>query len=351
MPQIKIHPDFKLKDQSFKDTVLFLTFVKEHYPTDYLILKNLFDKEDSLQVSTSGSTGKPKTISISKQAMLHSAEATGEFFDLPAKTSALHCLSSDYIAGKMMWVRAIHLGWHLEVVSPDSNPLLQTKADFHFAAMVPLQVQNSLVDLHRIKKLIIGGATISYSLEQELKNISTICYQTYGMTETITHIAVRQLSGIKIKQCYKSLSNISLGLDQRDCLTIKAPLLTDEVVVTNDLVNLISSTEFDWLGRYDNVINSGGIKLFPEQIEKELAHFITKPFFIGGLPDDRLGQKLVLLIESNHPVSNIEKQLSKVDLSKYEIPKEIYYLPAFVFTRNSKINRNDTILQIHQKYL
>ena len=347
MPQINIHPDFKLQGHSYKDKTSLLAFVKEQLPSEQVFLTDLFKDSDTIKVSTSGSTGKPKIIKLSKQAMLHSAEATGKFFDLPTRTTALHCLSSDYIAGKMMWVRAIHLGWHLEVVNPDSNPLRQTKAKFDFAAMVPLQVQNSLADLHRIQKLIIGGAAIDYSLEQELRNIETTCYQTYGMTETITHIAVKKLAASQKQYC-KSLPNVSLSVDKRNCLQINAPLLTDNVVPTNDIVNLVSPTEFEWLGRYDNVINSGGIKLFPEQIEIKLVAHIKFPFMVGALPDEKLGEKLVLLIESDKKLSNIENKLLSADLSKYEMPKEVYYLPAFVLTKNNKINRNDTIKLFNQ---
>ena len=342
MSILKIHPNFKLQNHSFRDTVAFLSFIKELFPADYLFLKDLLSDSADIKVSTSGSTGTPKIISISKQAMLRSAEATGVFFDLPAKTTALHCLSSDYIASKMMWVRAIHFGWHIVVVDPNSKPLLQTTANFDFAAMVPLQVQNSVTDLHRIQKLIIGGAAISYSLEQELKNIETTCYQTYGMTETITHIAVKKLADNQ-KQYYKSLPNVSLSIDKRNCLEINVPLLTDDVVVTNDIVNLISPTEFEWLGRYDNVINSGGIKLFPEQIEVKVVTHIKFPFMVGALPDKQLGEKEVLLIESEKKLSNIENKLLSASLSKYEMPKEVYYLPAFVLTKNNKINRKETL--------
>ncbi len=342
MPQVNIHPDFKLQQHSFTAIADLLQYVKTNLNENYDFLKELFSTKTTISVSTSGSTGKPKIIALSKQAMLYSAEATGDFFTLPPKTRALHCLSSDYIAGKMMWVRAIHLGWHLEVVNPDSNPLVQTKANFNFAAMVPLQVQNSLVDLHRIQKLIIGGAAISYSLEQELRNIETTCYQTYGMTETITHIAVKKLA-TNTKEHYKCLSNVSISIDKRDCLQINVPLLIDEVIHTNDLVNLVAPNEFEWLGRFDNVINSGGIKLFPEQIEAKLSATISLPFMIGAVPDENLGEKLVLLIESEKVLDLIDTNLAKSDLSKYEYPKEIYFLPVFIRTKNEKINRKATL--------
>jgi len=344
--QIKIHPDFRLQGHSFKDRVNLLEFVNKQLPLDYEFLSDLFAESNILKVSTSGSTGKPKEIRLSKQAMLHSAEATGQFFDLPPKTTALHCLSSDYIAGKMMWVRAIHLGWQLEVVHPDSNPLAQTKANFDFAAMVPLQVHNSLSDLHRIQKLIIGGGAVSNSLEQKLKTITTRFFHTYGMTETITHIAVKKLV-TNDKQYYTCLPNVSISTDNRDCLQINAPLLTNELIQTNDIVKLVSPTVFEWVGRFDNVINSGGVKLFPEQIEAKISTSIYVPFMVGALPDEKFGEKLILMIESKDALDSIDTNLAKADLSKYEYPKEIFFLPAFVRTKNGKLNRK-AILRLLQ---
>ncbi len=346
MQTIRIHPDFRLQEQSFKDVTDFLFYVKSSLPDSYLFLINLLDKAETLQVLTSGSTGTPKTISISKKAMLKSAEATGTFFELPSNSKVLHCLSSDYIAGKMMWVRALHLGWHIEVIPSDSNPMLQAKSSYDFAAMVPLQAQNSLKELYRIKKLIIGGAPISYSLEQALVKIQTEVYQTYGMTETITHIAVKKLSNHKTY--YKSLPNVALSVDNRNCLLIEAPNVSKDLVITNDIVQLISKDEFEWLGRYDNVINSGGVKLFPEQIEKKLAAYINEPFIIASLSDDNLGNKLIILVESTQEPQTIKTQIARAALSKYEKPKAIYYLTNFVRTSNGKINRNDTLKIFHK---
>lgn len=346
MPQLQIHPDFKLQNQSFSEVNSLLTFVKEKLPDHYLFLKSLFSESKSILVNTSGSTGKSKSIQIEKRAMLASAEATGQFFKLANKTKALHCLSSDYIAGKMMWVRGLHLGWHLDLVAPDATPLLSTTMNFDFAAMVPLQVQNSLHDLHRIKKLIIGGAPISYTLELALLNKPCLCYQTYGMTETVTHIAVKELNNTK-ENYYKCLPKIKISVDGRSCLMIEAPYISKYLIKTNDMVRLISDTEFEWLGRFDNVVNSGGVKLFPEQIETKLAPIISKPFIVGALPDEKLGQKLVLLVESKQKISNLENILLETDLLKYEIPKETYYLHSFVRTKNNKIKRNDTFSLIH----
>ncbi len=344
MAIIPIHPDFQIQEQHFTNVSEFLNYIQLYHPDDFIFLQQFLDsRTETITVKTSGSTGTPKTISLSKTAMLASAEATGTFFDLPAGTRALLCLSSDYIAGKMMWVRALHLGWHSIVVPVDSHPMQHTSDTFDFAAMVPLQVQQSLPELHRIKTLIIGGAPISYALKQELLQVSTHCYQTYGMTETITHIAVKEISNNPSKQYYKTLPNIQLSVDDRGCLLIDAPLLNPDPIVTNDIVKLISPNTFEWLGRYDNVINSGGVKLFPEQIEALLSPVFDKPFFIAALPDVKLGQKVVLVIESKQQIPDLNLQLLEVPLTRYENPKEIRYLPSFVYTKNNKINRKETL--------
>lgn len=345
MSEIKLHPNFKLQGISFQDKAHFLREIQMNFSENYSFLKRLLDHSKTLQVQTSGSTGKPKKIVISKKAMINSAIATGIFFGLPANTKALHCLSSNYIAGKMMWVRALYLGWHLEVVPPQSNPLKNSISVFDFAAMVPLQAQKSLSELYRIDKLIIGGGSISYTLEKELLKLKTTVFQTYGMTETITHIAVKKLSN-EVTSLYECLPNVKLSLDTRGCLLIDVPSIADGIIRTNDLVTLKSATQFEWLGRIDNVINSGGIKLFPEQIEKKLAPYIHNPFIITSVPDDLLGEKVILLIESSTKNINLQDSFFFKTLNKFEVPKDIFFLKAFKYTRNSKINRNATFLLI-----
>ena len=342
MSFIQIHPDFRLQNQSFKDIASFLGYIENEIPESYSFLKSLFDKSDRIFVQTSGSTGKPKQIELQKRKMLNSAHATASFFDLPSKTKALHCLSSDYVAGKMMWVRALSLGWHLDVVASISKPIKNTKSHYDFGAMVPLQSQNSLQELHRIKKLIVGGAPISYALEQALQKIPISVYQTYGMTETITHIAVKKLTN-DLNNYYKCLPEVKLSKDDRNCLLIDAPAIADGIVITNDIVKFISNTEFEWVGRYDNIINSGGVKLFPEQIELKLAPHISKPFFIAGISDEKLGSKVCLFIESEAPLENFEHLLSASSLSKYEIPKEIFYIETFIRSNNNKVKRKETL--------
>jgi O-succinylbenzoic acid--CoA ligase len=341
---IKIHPKFKLNQKSFTDATDLLAFLQNEFLIDYEFIEELFNKKEFISVQTSGSTGNPKSIQIQKNALLKSAEATGTYFDLKSGTKALDCLSSQFIAGNMMWVRALHLGWNLALIPPVSNPMEKIEGNFDFVAMVPLQAQNSFNELHRIKKLIIGGASLSYEWEQKLANITTEVYQTYGMTETITHIAVKK-NGEKVFHC---LPNVSIEKDQRNCLVISLPYLNNKKIITNDLVNLKSNNSFEWLGRYDNVINSGGIKLIPELIEQKLQPFFNSEFFLAGVYDEKLGEKLILLLETAVPMEELKEIFLKANLSKFEIPKDIFVKNPFSRTENGKINRINTISILHK---
>ena len=308
-------------------------------------LLHWFDDSGYVEVQTSGSTGTPKMIKLSKDHMINSALATGAYFNQGTDTRALLCLSANYIAGKMMLVRAMVLGWHLVLRNPKANPLNNIKQQINFAAMVPLQVEASLENLDKIDHLIIGGAPVSAALQQELGKVKTRCYATYGMTETITHIAVKQLNHCDEKaQYFEVLPNIEIRQDNRGCLIINAPKVSNELVVTNDLVSIHDNNSFEWLGRYDNVINSGGVKLFPEQIERKLNALIKERFFVYGLPDDTLGQKLVLVIETNAKNIDIDKKtFMAAGLTRYEIPKQLIVIENFKETPTGKIQRNLTL--------
>lgn len=293
-------------------------------------------------VDTSGSTGTPKAITLEKKHMLNSAIATGEFFNLKEGNTALLCLPAHYIAGKMMLVRAMVLGLQLDYVEPSATPLNEKEQAYDFCAMIPLQVHASLSKLNQLKKLIIGGAAVSLALKNELKKIATLIFETYGMTETITHIALKQLHSEN--QFFRTLPNVRLSVDARNCLEIHAPKVTSQKITTNDVVRLISESEFEWLGRYDTIINSGGIKINPEQIEAKLSTYIKAEFFVTSVPDLFLENKLILVVEATEPLPNLETKLKHTTvLSKYEIPKEIYFLPKFMRTETGKINRPLTV--------
>jgi O-succinylbenzoic acid--CoA ligase len=341
----KVHPFFKLNGYHLDKEDLCrvaYSFIKEGEEFESVVgefVLDWFDSKSYLEMTTSGTTGAPKTIRIQKQAMVNSAIATGNFLDLQPGNKTLHCLPVKYIAGKMMLVRGFVLGLDIDFVEPSSHPMRNKADNYDFVAMVPLQVQNSLSELKNVKKLIVGGAKMSSSLEKDLSKLKTNVYETYGMTETITHIAVKKL-GEKI---FSVLPNVSIGQDKRNCLIIDAPMVVAEQVVTNDLVELISETQFVLLGRIDHVVNSGGIKLIPEQIEEKLSSFITARFFVAGIPDLLLGEKLVLIIEGEQ--QGLDRSIFE-SLEKYEKPKEIIYVPKFLETHNGKVKRNEILSSI-----
>ena len=352
-----LHKNFKLNGTSFLSEDELISFSKTISNSVATFLTDWFNTNDYVIVQTSGSTGKPKPIALRKEFMKNSAIATGTFFNLKENTTALLCLSTDYIAGKMMLVRALTLGWVLDVVNTDSNPLKYIKKKYDFSAMVPLQLRNSLNELYKVDKLIVGGGVVSSDLIAAIQNIPTKIYATYGMTETITHIAVKKLNNFTSlrgettkKSVYKILPNVIISKDKRDCLVIEAPRVSSEKIITNDVVTIISNNEFEWLGRYDNVINSGGVKLHPEKIEEKLSKIIAERFFVIGVPDSVLGEKLVLIIEKIISNEVEELLLSKIKkdstLSKFEVPKKIYSVNKFIETETKKIQRKKTLQKL-----
>jgi len=361
---IEIHHQFKLNGISFDKEDLRevgYSLVKEgdaheHAMGDFLL--DWCNDATTVLVKTSGSTGQPKQLSLQKQHMINSAIATGAFFNLQAGDSALNCLPVDFIAGKMMLVRAMVLGLELDYVEPNSSPLDFVSKTYDFCAMVPLQVYNSLTKLNQIKTLIVGGAPISHKLKKQVQGKKTRIYETYGMTETITHIAVKNINSGgssshpepvegAVETSFKTLPGVTVSKDNRDCLIIDAPHISDNPFVTNDIVELVSDTEFEWLGRFDNVINSGGIKLIPEQIEAKLAAAIENRFFVTGLPDEKLGERLVMVVEGSIDENKLSQKLKSTPaLEKFEVPKEIYQVSALVVTKNEKILRKETMQRI-----
>jgi len=349
-----VHKDFQLNGNSFSSQEELLVFSKTISKETFSFLADWLSNENNIQVKTSGSTGTPKDIFLKKEYMKNSALATADFFELYGKTKALCCLPIDFIAGKMMLVRAMTLGWHMDVIEASSNPLEDTEKKYDFSAMVPLQLINSFDKIHLVDKLIVGGGVVSPQLENSIQGLPTKVYATYGMTETITHIAIkplnvtsslpsRQTGGVE-RSHYKLLPSISISIDDRSCLVINAPKVSDEKVITNDVVEILSETEFIWKGRYDNVINSGGVKLHPEEIERKLSPYINSRFFVAGIPDEKLGEKLVLLIEGeeNSVISNKVRNLKNI-LAKFETPKEICFITEFIETSTKKIQRQKTL--------
>ncbi len=355
MPQLNnLHPDFRLNGQAFgsedlKEVAYSLIKEGESFELEIgdFLLDWLSDSPD-VAVQTSGTTGTPDVRRLLKHHMIQSALATGRYFNLAPRSSALLCLPARYIAGKMMLVRAMVLGLALDYVAPSSAPLAHVGRPYDFCAMVPLQFLNSLDKMDHIGKLIIGGAALGEQGVAAAQVLNTQVYETFGMTETISHIALRRIN--PPEALFQTLPGIRLEVDERGCLVVYAPEIAPAPIHSNDLVKLYSETSFEWLGRFDNIVNSGGIKLVPEQIEQKLRKLLAMRFFVGGIPDADLGQRLVLVVEADVPPEGLlEKVSSLKSLSPYEIPKAVRHIPKFVNTENGKLNRAATLIQIIQK--
>jgi o-succinylbenzoate---CoA ligase len=330
---------------------LSLVGLNEYEKHLYHFIKEWISPINSIMLKTSGTTGESKEITVLKSKAIASAQMTCEYFGLNKNTDALLCLSTEYIGGKMMIVRAFVSGMNLITVEPDSNPLFGLNTQIDFASMVPLQVNNCLENENTkskfisIPEIIIGGAALSSQLEKELAKCSNNVYSTFAMTETLSHIALRKLSGINRDDYYKLLPGISILIDKRNCLVINTPALDDKPIITNDMVEIINPTSFRWLGRYDNVINSGGIKIHPEMVERKLSSLINQNrFFITSLPDEKLGEKVTMVIEcgNNFEIKEIITHTGKI-LSKYEMPKDFYHTDKFLETATGKVKKTETM--------
>lgn len=302
---------------------------------------------DFISSKTSGSTSEPKLIKLKKEYMKASAFASIAALGLEEGMTAWLCLPADFIAGKMMLVRAMTGKLKLIYSKPLLKPHMVGVVDF--SALVPLQVSElmqtdkGLSLLRSIKKLIIGGGPLQFSIEEKLKNFNTQIWHTYGMTETITHIALRRLSGKKAGRWYQAMKGVQLASTTEGCLIIDAPHIGVQELATNDLVSFNQSGGFRILGRIDNIINSGGLKIIPEDLEEQMKPSFAFDHFFGSLPDERLGQRLVLFIEDKDEVLlpqviQIWQLLEKGLKSRY-LPKEIIYLSQFIRTENGKLNR------------
>jgi O-succinylbenzoic acid--CoA ligase len=337
-----VHPSYKLngfhldKDDLCRVAYSFIKEGEDYERSVGHFLLDWFDHSPVIEMQTSGTTGTPKIITVEKQSMVNSALATGDFFDLHPGNKVLHCLPTKYVAGKMMFVRGFILGLDMDFVAPSSHPMQNNECKYDFTAMVPLQVQNSLKELANVRKMIIGGVKLGKTLESALRKMHVQAYETYGMTETITHIAAKKIG----EKAFTVLPGVTISYDDKQCLVIHAPHISGEVIVTNDLVELVNENQFVFLGRVDNVINSGGIKLIPEIIEEKLSHKIGSRFFVVGKPDDALGEKLVLVVEG-------ERRDFATDffdfLDRFEKPKEILFIDKFIETGSGKIMRKETL--------
>lgn len=323
---------------------------------------------ETLLVHTSGSTGKPKPMWVEKQRMLNSAHITCDFLGLRPGDSALLCMSLDYIAGKMMVVRSIERKLRLFSVKPSGHPLSDeslakmVEMDFDFVAMVPMQVYNTLQvpqereRLSRIKHLIIGGGAIDDALAEELRSLPGAVWSTYGMTETLSHIALRRLNGEEASEWYQPFDSVGVSLNSDGCLVIDAPLVCSEPLVTNDIAEIkqqetsshssdassslkTSSPHvlFRIKGRKDNVICSGGIKIQIEEVENLLRQHLDAPFLLAKKKDEKFGEIAVLVTESGD-LEGVEAICRQV-LPKYWVPRHYLHFDQLPMTETGKPKR------------
>lgn len=308
------------------------------------------DDSPTLLVHTSGSTGSPKPMYVEKRRMQASAITTCRFLGLKVGDSALLCMPLDYIAGKMMVVRALTCGLRLINVPPSSHPLAH--ASLHdqpvdFAAMVPMQVWNSLQvpdERHRLMQihhLIIGGGAVDEALARELRSFPHHVWSTYGMTETLSHIALRRLNGPDASEWYTPFQGVTLSLTDEGCLVIQAPEVCQETLVTNDIAQL-DGCRFRILGRCDNVVCSGGVKIQIEEVERLLHPHLDHPFLITKTPDTQLGEQVVLLTESND--ADAVLAVCRQHLPKYWIPRRVFSVRSLPLTGTGKPARHDAEL-------
>ncbi|HPJ95663.1 MAG TPA: AMP-binding protein [Syntrophales bacterium] len=304
----------------------------------WCFLSAWFNDEGVISVQSSGSTGPPKTLFIPKRFCRNSAKMTLDFLRIRPGDRALLCLSPQYIAGKMMIVRALIGGLNLTVIAPQVSAILKHNEVCDFSAMVPTQIQNLLQTpegrqkIRTIGTLLIGGSPFSREIEEQLQEFNNRIYAPYGMTETVSHIALRRLNGPVRSRCYQTLAGVSIRTDGNDCLVIDAPALCDTTIHTRDLVGLGGPDQLEAIGRLDHVINSGGIKYFPEAIEEKLSPIVTDRFIISSLPDSGLGEKVILIIEANNPQQYRDEQFEtrlKARLTPYEVPKMVLFLKKF----------------------
>ena len=296
-----------------------------------------------VHVQTSGSTGAPKPMLVEKQRMLNSARITCDFLGLREGDTALLCMSLDYIAGKMMVVRSKERGLKLTTVEPSGHPLSTPHSPLSFAAMVPMQVYNSLQvpeekeRLMQIRHLIIGGGAIDDALAAALTTFPNHVWSTYGMTETLSHIALRRLNGPDASEWYTPFPSVKVSLNEDRCLVIDAPLVCPSRLVTNDIAELSSGTDpevkFRILGRKDNVICSGGIKIQIETVERQLRPHLQAPFLITKRPDAKFGEAVVLLTEGTVPEA---QEVCERILPKYHQPRVYLHVDQIPLTATGK---------------
>lgn len=303
-------------------------------------------------VQTSGSTGIPQKIHTHREDMALSARLTASFLGLKTGMKALHCLPIDFIAGKMMAVRAMVCDLDLIVVNDTANPFNELRIQPDFAALSPFQLSRSLKNekeseiLRKTGIVIIGGGPVSVPDLKAVRNWSNSVYHSFGMTESLSHIAMKLLSQGADEDFRLISGQFGISSDNQGRLQIKSPFRHAREIQSSDIVEITGPETFRWLGRADNVINSGGIKVNPEALEGRLTGLINSPFFVSALPDNELGQRIILVIEGRAPAEAekilLMNKIQGILDSKYLVPKGIYYLESFEYSQGGKISRAES---------
>lgn len=347
-----VHPNFSIQGRSFNEKELGI------YATSLLLSEKPYQEQlgtfllewlgecDEIRVYTSGSTGTPKPLSFKKSAMQAHAQLTGQFFNLIPGNRILLCLPMLFIAGKMMVVRALSLGLDLWVSPPSNHPLDFFKTTFDFVAMVPSQLEGSMSLLNCCRKILIGGAPLNESLKRKAVSViqepSTELFLSYGMTETLSHIAIAKLT-LEDQAIFSVLPHITIGENDRGCLSVIASYIGPDTIHTTDVVRILDASHFEWMGRLDFVINSGGVKIHPESLEKAHEKYFSFPFFYFGIPHDLLGEQLVLVVAQKH-LKKSQEILAKINFDpKFYKPKGILTVPEFLYTHSLKLRRKETL--------
>jgi len=311
----------------------------------FRFLADWFNDSEEVTVQTSGSTGEPKLIRVHKSQMMNSACATCFQLRLSPGDKVLLCMSLQFIAGKMMVVRSLVAGLDLYLVPPSGYPLKDSNVFFRFAAMVPMQIYNSmqisleLDRLQRIGVLLVGGGAVDPKLEKALQAFPNPVYASYGMAETLSHIALRRINGSEASDFYTPLPSVKVFLSGEQCLIIDAPLVSDHRLYTNDHAEMRGDGGFRILGRIDNIINTGGIKVQIETLEAFLSDFMDQPFAISSMPDEKFGEIIVLAVEGVLDEALLTQTLHAENLPAHQFPKKIITLDRLPRTESGKINR------------
>jgi O-succinylbenzoic acid--CoA ligase len=318
------------------------------YTSELHAMVQLLEKGEPLRVQSSGSTGSPKPFYLNIDEAIASADLTIEYFNLKEQQRALVTLPLNAVSGALMVVRAMRAGLELHAVTPQSNPFIEFKDKgdgyFDFVALTPYQLAHSIDYLPLIKTLLVGGARLSDALLNTIPSgTPTTIYESYGMTETLTHVALRRRYP-HAESLFSALKGVYFSSGDEGNLIIYPSHLRQKTMVTNDAVQLYSKTEFEYLGRLDHVINSGGVKLFPESIEQKLSQIVQAPFFVTALPHPILGEQVGLILEGDEALRrSVLIELNEIEWGAYEKPKRVEVVASFDYTATNKIDRIKTL--------